>query len=246
MIDDRKLLALLDGELDAKSVAEVQAAAARDPSLANRLEHHRGVGDRLRASFANVLDQPVPASLAAAAGGGGEVVDLAAARSSRLAGRSAWTGYGALAASLAAGLVGGYVLSGGGPGPVAERDGSMIASGDLGHALDAQLASAGAARSTVRVQLSFRDRAGEVCRSFAGVAASGVACRQGGRWLVKGLFPGEGEPQGVYRVASSGDPRVMQMVGAMIDGEPFNAAQERAARAGAWRAQSVRPSMQGK
>jgi hypothetical protein len=37
-------------------------------------------------------------------------------------------------------------------------------------------------------------------------------------------------------MASAGDPRLMQVVGDLIDGDPFDAGQERAARALGWKA----------
>jgi hypothetical protein len=65
--------------------------------------------------------------------------------------------------------------------------------------------------------------------------ASGVACRQDGGWALEALFPGQAAPGGGdYRMAASGDPRVMQIVGDMISGAAFDAAQERAARARHW------------
>jgi hypothetical protein len=87
-----------------------------------------------------------------------------------------------------------------------------------------------------RVQLTFRARTGAICRSFAGAVASGVACRQGGGWALEALFPGQAPSGDGFRMAGSGDPHVLQVVGDMISGEAFDAAQERAAKARHWQA----------
>jgi hypothetical protein len=52
---------------------------------------------------------------------------------------------------------------------------------------------------------------------------------------VRGLFSGGQAKEGDYRMASAGDPRVMALVDDMIAGEPFDAAQEKAAKEKGWR-----------
>jgi hypothetical protein len=237
MIEEEKFFAWLDGELAPEDAAQVEAAVAADPELAERAKAHRELATRLRAGFDAILDAPVPAALAEAAQPKAEVIDLAAARAARqprVAVSRDWTRWAGLAATLCAGVIGGMMLDGGGSGPVVERGGQMIASGDLAKALDTQLASASGA-GPVRVALTFADGRGAICRSFTGETASGVACRDKGKWQVRGLFSGGGAKEGDYRMASAGDPRVMALVDDMIAGEPFDAAKEKAAKEKGWR-----------
>jgi anti-sigma factor RsiW len=237
MIDDKTLLAYADGELDPSRAADVERMLARDPALAGKLEQHRRLAGRLRASYDPVLKEPIPERLARTASGGAKVISLAEARAARAAKHPPlrdWRGGGLIAAGLAAALVLGEVLWAPHAGPVAERDGRLIASGEVARALDAQLSGGGQSSGkggAIQVQLTFRDRAGAICRSFTGAVASGVACRQDGGWALKALFPGQG---GDYRMAVSGDPHVQQIVGDMIRGDAFDAAQERAAKARHW------------
>jgi len=233
MIDDKTLLAYADGELEASRAAVVERMLAEDPALAAKLEQHRRLAARLRAAYDPVLNEPVPEGLTRTARGGGTVISLAEARAARQTTSGPardWRVGGLLAAGLVAALMVGQALWTPPTGPVMEQAGRLVASGDLGRALDTQLSGGG---SAIRVQLTFRDRAGSVCRSFTGTLAGGVACLENGRGAFKALFPGEGQA-GDYRMAASGDPRVIQTVAATIAGEPFDAGQERAAKARHW------------
>jgi len=138
---------------------------------------------------------------------------------------------GAIAASLLLGLGIGH-FSGGGDGPVAVEQGTMVAQGELASALETQLASAQDG-APIRIGLSFRRKGGGWCRSFEGQAISGVACRQEQGWQVQQLVPGSGQ-ETAYRQASSGDARLMATVDALMDGSPLDAAQEKAAKARRW------------
>jgi hypothetical protein len=207
---------------------------ASDPALAAKLEQHRRLAGRLRAAYDPVLKEPVPERLARTASGGAKVISLAEARAARAAKAAPirdWGVGGLIAAGLAAALVLSQLFWAPHKGPVTERRGQLIASEDLGRALDAQLSGGG---GPVRIQLTFRDRAGAVCRSFTGAVASGVACREDGGWALQALFPGQAPSGGDYRMAAGGDSRVTQIVGDMISGDAFDAAQERAARARHW------------
>ena len=233
MIDDKTLLAYADGELEPARAAAVERMLATDPGLAAKLEQHRRLARRLRAAYDPVLKQPIPERLARTAKGGATVISLAEARAARAAKTSPardWRGGGLIAAGLVAAVVVGQALWATQGRPVEEQGGRLVASGQIGRALDTQLSGEGRA---IRVQLTFRDRAGSICRSFTGAVADGVACREDGRWTLKALFPGQG-PAGDYRMAAGGDPHLMQVVGDSISGEAFGAAQERAAKARGW------------
>ncbi|MDB5481857.1 MAG: anti-sigma factor [Caulobacteraceae bacterium] len=233
MIDDKTLLAYADGELEPSRAEAVERMLAEDPGLAAKLEQHRRLAAGLRAAYDPVLKEPVPERLARTAQGGGTVISLAEARVARAA-RSApmrnWRAGGLIAAGLVGAIIVGQALWTPHTGPVAERAGRLVASGDLGRALDTELSGG---ESAVRVQLTFRDRAGSICRSFTGALAGGVACREDGHWALEALFPGDGQT-GTYRMATSGDPRVLETVTHTMSGDPFDATQERAARARHW------------
>jgi len=66
---DEVLIAYLDGELDAERADEVAAAIASDPTLAREVQALGETGAALRAAFDDVLHEPVPDRLLAAARG---------------------------------------------------------------------------------------------------------------------------------------------------------------------------------
>lgn len=228
-IDEAMLIAWVDGELDEVTRRRVDRAVADDPALAERLEKHRRLRERLSGHYAPVEAEPVPAGMRALLEESAKVASFARPAASRWRN---WGIGGAIAASLVLGLGIGH-LSGGPAGPVAVKNGAMVAQGELASALDMQLASAqeGAA---IRIGLSFRRKGGGWCRSFEGQAVSGVACREGEGWQVQQLVPGA--VQGTdYRQASSGDARIMATVDALMEDAPADAMQEKAARERGWR-----------
>lgn len=228
-IDDETLFAWLDGELDPADAERVATAVAADPALAARVDQHRLLGSSLREAFDPVLrDAPPPPRF-------GEVVDLASRREQRARPQFGLPQWAAMAATLLLGVViGGPMLGGGSTGPVTVEQGRMLASEDLGRALDVQLASA-QTDEPVRIGLSFRDRQGQYCRSFTAAGASGLACRDGGEWQVEGMFAAPAGQGGDYRMAAGGDPRLAGLIDERIVGEPLDAAGEAAAKEAGWR-----------
>ena len=229
MVEEERFFAWLDGELPADEAARVEAEVAADPELRRKADEHRALGAGLRTAFGGVAAQPVPDGLrqAVRAGGDVKVVNISHARAA------------ALAATLAVGVFTGNLLTGGilGSGdssPIAPEGGRLVASAELENALYARLASA-PADSGPRIGLTFRDKSGAICRTFEDHSASGLACREGGDWRIRSLFQ---EPEGQaadYRMASGADPQLMEAVDAAIDGEPFDAAQEKSAMERGWR-----------
>lgn len=236
-IDDETFFAWLDGELDAAEAADVAAQVAADPRLARMAEQHRAFGTRVRAAFDPVAAAPLPERLRAAAKPrGGSLVDFGSGR--RKPSRRSWSPlpqWAALAASLAVGiLVGGTFIGGQEASPIEVRDGKIYAAAQLDDALEQRLASAGAADS-VRIGLTFRDQGGAICRSFTGRQSSGLACRDGSDWQLRGLFASPEGQSGDYRMAAGTDPNLAALIDSTIDGEAFDAAQEKSARDGGWR-----------
>ena len=86
-----------------------------------------------------------------------------------------------------------------------------------------------------RIGLTFRDKDGNVCRTFTDAAASGLACHDNGDWRMRALFQAPEGQSGDYRMASGADPALLAIVDETIAGEPFDATQERAAKERGWR-----------
>ena len=243
MVEEEKFFAWLDGELPADEAARVEAEVAADPKLSRLAVEHRAMAAGLRSAFGTVEAQPVPERLhrLVEQDGGEKVVSLADARASRAVSRapSLWVQMGALAATLAVGIVTGNMLSigflpGGSADPIQAEAGRLVASADLENALYAQLASA-PAESGPRVGLTFRDKTGAICRTFQDQAASGLACREGGDWRIRSVFQGAEGQSTDYRMAGGPNPQLLEEVDAVIDGEPFDAAEEKAAAEKGWR-----------
>ena len=234
MIDEGRIIAWLDGELDAADADEVAAAVAADPSLAAYAEAQRRLATRLQSAFSGVLAQDLPLSLARAAApaAGASRWRIDAAR--RL-GPPVWAG---LAAAVVLAFAAGYAARWAAPGRIlAERDGRLVAAGALAHALDTQLASApppGSRPDAVRVLLTFRAHDQRVCRSWTTAGVAGVACRAGQDWMIAATAAAPSDA-GEYRMASAGDPTLLAIVASMVETGPFDAPQEAQLRRRAWR-----------
>lgn len=228
MISDERFFAWLDGELDAAAAAEVEALVAVDPELARKAAAHRALHGRLRAAFDPVADSAVPPQLLQAVRtSGAEILDLQARRRAPRP-NSRPVQWMAMAATLAIGVVAGSLIGTGEPGPLTKENGRLVAAGELEAALYTRLASA-PADDGARIGLTFRDRAGDLCRSFTDVGTSGLACHRGGDWRILGLFQaGEGQ-QSEFRMAASADRQLAELVESAIAGEPLDAAGERQA-----------------
>ncbi len=212
------------------------AAVADDPELARRADQHRAFETRFRGAFDSVAAAPVPERLAQAIKpSSARIVQFSAPRrAANDGGGWAWPQWAAIAATLVLGIGLGTTLnSERGTSPVEVRGGKMYAAAQLDGALDQQLASAAA--GDVRVGLTFRDQAGAICRTFTDQRSSGLACRQGDDWQVQGMFAAPEGQSGEYRMAAGADPNLAALVDSTIDGEPFDAAQEQAAKARGWR-----------
>jgi hypothetical protein len=229
-IDEEKLMAYADGELSAAERAEIEQALAADDGLRARLEAHQRLGTRLAGAFDGALAEPVPARLAEALKPkAAEVVTLA----DRRAARPKWSAreWGAMAASIAAGLfIGVGVMNTQSP-LIAATDSGLVARGELARALDTQLASDQS--GAVRIGLTFRAESGEYCRTFdlTERATSGLACRVEENWNV--AMTSAHASGGEVRMAGAA-PEILAAVDAMIAGEPLDAESEQQARDRDW------------
>jgi len=246
-ITPEMLAAYADGELGAEEAALVEAAMAEDPALAEEVAAHRDLRRQLVGHFAGIAEQPVPDRLLAALRPAGQapapvtnnVVSLAAIRAERKAAEPRapasrrWVMGGALAASLALGLVLGTQLPSG--GDIGTEGGKLVARGALDKALTHQLASA-QAEAPVRILVSFKAQDGRYCRGFEQGPTAGIACRIGRDWAVVQTQSGrEAAPGGQYRQAGSHATAILAAAQDMAEGGALDSAAEKAARDGGWR-----------
>ena len=234
MSGDEKFFAWLDGELAGSEADAMAAKVAAEPELQRLAAQHRGLRERLENAFAPIAKEPAPDDLLNAfSKRAPEIVDLSATRNARSARSWALPQWAAMAATLAVGILVGSLAVEREGAPVELADGKIYAAASLDRALDTQLASAPS--GDVRIGLTFRSRSGALCRSFTGLSSSGLACRDGERWQVHGLFAAPEGQQGPYRMASGVDPNLASMIDSAMAGEPLDAAAERAARDRGWR-----------
>jgi hypothetical protein len=240
---DETVMAYLDGELDDATRAALEVAMATDSDLAERVARERRLRERLHSEFDPVLREPIPERLLAAANAAsakahtGNITWL-----KRIPARDwSWPQWSAIAASLILGiLIAPLLRHGRTEGSLGTRDGAVLASGALAHALSEQLASNQIANAPVHVGVSFLSRNGDYCRTFMlreKSTIAGLACRKGGDWRVEALSAmdhatsGSGEYQ---PAASSLPPAIEQSVDELIVGDPLDAKAEAAAHGNGW------------
>ena len=227
MNDDEKFFAWLDGELGPSEAAEMEARVAADPELKRLADQHRALGSQLRSAFNPIADAPVPQTLQAALRPTAQLIDFRAAKRARsMPAVAQWT---AMAATLAIGIFIGTRVPQESSAPVQAEAGKLYAAASINRALDTELASA--PTGDVRVGITYRDSAGEICRTFTAPAGSGLACRNSGRWQMKGLFAAPEGQGSDYRMAAGMDPNLAALVDSTIAGEAFDEAAEKAAKA---------------
>ncbi|NOW46019.1 hypothetical protein FHW96_002177 [Novosphingobium sp. SG751A] len=243
-VSREEIMAYVDGEIDEAARERITLAALSDLDLAEAIARERALRERLQGHFAGVTQEPVPPAWEAMIREQttpAPVIDLAQVRRRKAEeakvaqpkiplSQRKWFG-GAIAAALVMGLfLGGQMM--GREGPITAKDGALLASGDLAHALDRQLAADDGA---TRMIATFRRGDGALCRAFSGASASGVACHGGDGWRLEHVMPGSGASGAQYRQAGSADGAVMAIAQDMAVGEPLDAAQEKAAKDKGWR-----------
>ena len=224
-IEPEMLMAYADGELDPLNAKRVERAIAGDPALAQEVERHRALRQRISDSFAPIADEPIPDQLSALLKS--NVVDLPQPRRRPILTR--WRDAAALAACLVLGLVVGLKVP---HGPVSSGAGGLYASGSLAAALNDQV---GGADGAVKVAVSFRDKQGSYCRVFSSSATDGIACRDASGWALRRTQRGSTTQRSDYAQAGSPDPDLMAAAQDMMAGEPLDAKAEEAARGAGWR-----------
>jgi len=223
------LNAFIDGELPPKEMERIAALLAERPDLDAWVRRREAMRADIKNAFSELVTAPPPTRLVQAVKGAPiswrwHLRQFTAPR--------IWAPAGT---ALALGLVIGIALH---PGSdFASRDGQMMAQGALTAALNDQLASDGHAGPGPRVGISFRNRNGRYCRTFDAGAQSGLACHGDQGWVITLLAAHpQAESSGTYRMAGSEMPDIVRAaVSANIDGEPFDAAAEKAARGRGWK-----------
>lgn len=245
---DEILMAYADGEVDADLRRQIEAAMAIDPSIAERIARHRNLRADLGAAFNGVLDEPIPAQLLNAAAAppaatkSATVTDLNAARAAKQRAanpkrRWSWPEWTAIAASLIIGILAGRsALQPSQSDMFATNADGIVARGDLSAALTDQVGVA-PKDANVRIGLTFQDKGGQYCRTFATDSAAGFACREANAWKVRALSEGAaGERGGEYRMAGTVlPPAIVTAVENSMAGEALDREQEQAARARDWK-----------
>jgi hypothetical protein len=244
-LDQDRLLAYVDGELDAAQITELEAALARDTEAAAFVARERALRQRLHAAFAPVLDEPVPERLRQALQGGtvepkAEPMAAKVPPHRRVAANAPW--WAAVAAALVLGVGIGHLMQRQGEGPPSAApvalaaDGTLVAAAALSQALTTRPSGPADAAAAVQVAWTFKDRGGAWCRTFTlpSQALAGLACREGEGWRVQVLARQDeaaatATPGGYRQAASALPPSVLQAVDARIAGSPLDAAAEAAA-----------------
>jgi hypothetical protein len=244
---DETLMAYVDGELDADTRNAIEAAIATDPQIAQAVARHRALQFKLRTALGDVIHETMPDRLIMAArtspaGTQGQVTNIATARSSKQAPAKrqwSWPEWGAIAASLILGVIGGRAaLVGNSADAIVADNGRMIAGGVLASALNTQ-ASGTPSGGNVQIGASFRAKSGEYCRTFTvseDTAMAGLACREADKWNVRALEQGAKTAAGDYRMASTSLPQsIATAVEENIEGEALDAEEEAAALGRGWK-----------
>lgn len=240
--DEATLMAYADGELDETTRLSVESAARDDAGLAARIAGHIALREKLRQAYAPVIDEAIPDGLLAVLGEAESQPTGVASldeRRTRQVGRAtkrnwSWPEWTAMAASLVLGVFATLFLAR--PQTIGVRDGVLVAQGELAEALSVQLASAQSGAEPVQLGLSFRNREGSYCRTFQFGTTAGLACRSATAWRVEAVSATTAIPAGeTFRTAAAMlPPALLAAVEETIDGDAFDADDERAARDEGW------------
>lgn len=237
--DEEKIIAYVDGECDAVTARRIEKAMATDGILADRIAREQVLRSRLAAHYNPVAQEPVPDRLTALLTASMEnnvdnsFSERKVEEDRKTAVRQGFgiAQWGAMAATLALGIVVGQFGLGQNGGPIAQQDGALIASGALENALERQLASAQNDDSSYRIGLTFRSQSNQICRSFDGESLAGIACKANDHWQLEDMIPGKAT--GGYRQASSSE--INARAAAMMADAPVDADSERKLMEKGWK-----------
>lgn len=237
--DEETIIAYVDGECDAVTARRIEKAMVTDSILADRIAREQALRSRLAAHYDPVAQEPVPDRLTALL-----TASIESNVDNSFAGRQAHgdrkrvsrqgfgiAQWGAMAATLALGIVVGQFGLGQNGGPIAQQNGTLIASGALENALEKQLASVQSDDASYRIGLTFRSQSDQICRSFDGESLAGIACKANDRWRLEDMIPGKATSG--YRQASSSEINVRAAT--MMADAPVDADSERKLMENGWK-----------
>jgi hypothetical protein len=219
-LDEETLMAYVDGELDPRRVAEVEALLAEDAEARATVQIFRDSAALVRGAFDPILREPVPARLLAAVNtpAPGKVSDIRLARrgaTSRIFPQTAWARAAAVALFIGAGA--GYLTA---QWPDLLEPSAQVATVDplLDEALETTGSGVAFARQdrnggterNIMPLLTFRDANQRYCREFESTlkgpdgqqVSYGVACREQGGWQPLALMASQ-----LIAPALRGDPQ---------------------------------------
>lgn len=232
MTYDRAIIAAyVDGELELIAAKRIEKAMVEDAGLANAVEAERALRARLSAHFDPVTEEPVPDHLSELLSRNVSNLDKQRVEKTDRWYRPSVMQWGAMAASLAVGLMIGGTALNRDAGYVSEDGGVLVATGKLADALQTQLASTQGTNPQVRIGTSFAAKDGGYCRTFESASLDGIACRVGEDWQLKQTLSGNSASE--YRQASAGT--LAEAAASMMVGEAMDAATEKAAADKGWR-----------
>jgi surface antigen len=206
-LDEETLMAYVDGELDPRRAAEVEALLAEDAEARATAQMFRDSAALVRGAFDPILREPVPERLLAAvnAPATGKVRDIRSARRgtpSRFLPQTAWARAAAVALLVGAGA--GYLTAQWQSGAL--EPSARVATADplLNEALETTASGAlfarrereGGIERDIMPLLTFRDANDRYCREFESTlkgpdgqqVSYGVACRERGVWQPQALM----------------------------------------------------------
>lgn len=240
-ISDEQLMTYADGEGDSELRQEVEQALARDPQLVTRLRQHQALRQRLSSAYEHALSEPIPDRLLAALQPGqqpdSKIVPFKPRQPSRRT--RPWPQWTAMAASLIVGvLIGLFAVNQRNGSLVVAEQNQLVARGRLADALDTQPAGAQQGSAGIQMNVSFKNHAGEYCRTFMAQeqALAGLACHTQDAWQLRELSTSlKSNDASAYRQAGSAMPAtVLTAVDQQISGDPLDAAAESQAIESHW------------
>ena len=206
-LDEETLMAYVDGELDPRRAAEVEALLAEDAEARATVQMFRDSAALVRGAFDPILREPVPERLLAAvnAPATGKVRDIRSARRgtpSRFLPQTTWARAAAVALLVGAGA--GYLTAQWQPAGLDPTARLAVSDALLNEALETtgsgvafarRDADTGLAREILPL-LTFRDANQRYCREFESTLKApegqqvsyGVACRERGAWQPQALM----------------------------------------------------------
>jgi hypothetical protein len=236
---EETLMAYADGELDADTHADIEAAMETNPDLADAIaiqrENRQALQSRLHAAFDGALTEEVPARLLDTAQSAlpSATTALPTARETgrdatqtRLSPRGTpwqlvprhWSVHtklsywGAIAVSLLIGVLVGHGASNRDEGAVSVDRGRMTARAELDTALSSQSGGAINRETGIRIGVSYLAKNGDYCRTFTlkdAQVLAGLACRRNAQWTIDALTPTKADASGAYRMAGAAVPALI-------------------------------------